>query len=190
STIVPANGRILLWADGNADEGPRHLNFKLSADVSQQLILMHSYKGKNDTLDVFTTKSHPRNGSYGRETDGSKELVVFANCSTEDNFGLEIASPRKGNGEVLCDADIMAGDKLLDTGIVIYPNPVDNTLYVEVEIKGAHHIQITDCMSRRVAEIDSEEHVTAVDVNGLATGVYVITVVSDESTYTTRFIKK
>lgn len=45
-------------------------------------------------------------------------------------------------------------------------------------------------MSRRVAEIDSEEHVTAVDVNGLATGVYVITVVSDESTYTTRFIKK
>ena len=190
STIVPANGRILLWADGNADDGPRHLNFKLSADVSQQLILLHTFKGKNDTLDVFTTKSHPRNGSFGRETDGSKELVVFANCSTVDNFGLEIASPRKGNGEVLCDADIMAGDKLLDTGIVIYPNPVDNTLYVEVETKGSHHIQITDCMSRRVAEQDSDEHITAVDVNGLATGVYVITVVSDESTYTTRFIKK
>ena len=84
----------------------------------------------------------------------------------------------------------MAGDKLLDTGIVIYPNPVDNTLYVEVETKGSHHIQITDCMSRRVAELDSDEHITAVDVNSLATGVYVITVVSDESTYTTRFIKK
>ena len=28
------------------------------------------------------------------------------------------------------------------------------------------------------------------ELNGLATGVYVITVVSDESTYTTRFIKK
>lgn len=45
-------------------------------------------------------------------------------------------------------------------------------------------------MSRRVAELDSDEHITAVDVNSLATGVYVITVISDESTYTTRFIKK
>lgn len=190
STTVPANGRILLWADGNADEGPRHLNFKLSADVSQQLILMHSYKGKNDTLDVFTTQTHPKNGSYGRETDGSSELVVFANCSTVDNFGNAIASPRNGNGEVLCDADILAGEKLLDTGIVIYPNPVDNTLFVEVDSKGSHRIQITDCMSRRVVDQESDEFICAVDVKSLTTGVYVITVITDESTYTTRFIKK
>lgn len=190
STTVPANGRILLWADGNADEGPRHLNFKLSADVSQQLILMHSYKGKNDTLDVFTTKTHPKNGSYGRETDGSKELMVFANCSTVDNLGYAIASPRNGNGEVLCDAEIMSGEKLLDTGIVIYPNPVDNTLFVEVNSKGSHQIQITDCMSRRVVEQYSDENVTAVDVDNLTSGVYVISVITDESTYTTRFIKK
>ena len=123
-------------------------------------------------------------------TVGHAQLLHKPYTSTVDNYGIEIASPRKGNGEVLCDADIMAGEKLLDTGIVIYPNPVDNTLFVEVDPKSSHHIIITDCMSRRVVDQDSDEHITAVDVNSLATGVYVITVISDESTYTTRFIKK
>ncbi|MBO4736720.1 MAG: T9SS type A sorting domain-containing protein, partial [Paludibacteraceae bacterium] len=68
--------------------------------------------------------------------------------------------------------------------------PVDNTLFVEVNSKGSHQIQITDCMSRRVVEQYSDENVTAVDVNKLTSGVYVISVITDESTYTTRFIKK
>ncbi len=186
STIIPANGRILLWADGNAEAGPRHLNFKLSVDVAQKLILMQN----NDTLDVVTTKTHPKNGSYGRATDGSSSLIVFSNCASARNLGLEIASPRRSNGDVLCDADMLADEKMLDSGIVIYPNPVGNTLFVEVNAKGSHHIQITDCVSRRVIELDSDDDTTPVDVSGLYTGVYVITVMTDETTYTTRFIKK
>jgi hypothetical protein len=30
-TVVPANGVLLLWADGQLDQGPLHLNFKLSS---------------------------------------------------------------------------------------------------------------------------------------------------------------
>lgn len=188
STTIPANGRILLWADGKADDGPRHLNFKLSADVAQQLILVQNYKGKNDTLDVLSTKTHPKNGSYGRESDGSSELMVFSGCATDADLSLEIPTPRLANGTLYCTEP--SGEKLLDSGIVIYPNPVDNTLYVEVNNSGNHHIQITDCLSRRVVELDSEESTIPIDVDDLTSGVYIISVISDETTYTTRFIKK
>ncbi len=185
STVIPANGRILLWADGNAESGPRHLNFKLSADVSQKLILMTN----NDTLDVFTTKIHPKNGSYGRETDGAEEMKVFVSCISSDNYGMEIATPRLGNGDLICDASYLYNeDSLAD--IVIYPNPVGNILFVKVDGKGSHNIQITDCLSRRVVDMDSDDKTISVDVSNLNTGVYVITVVSDETTYTSRFIKK
>lgn len=188
STIVPANGRILLWADGNSSDGPRHLSFKLSADIPQQLILMHSYQGQNDTLDVMTAKTHSKNGSYGRVTDGAIEMVEFSNCSTDEHIGLEVPSPRLSNGSVLCDTP--TNEDLIDSGIAVYPNPVDNVLYVEVEEDGSHHIQIVDCLSRRVIELDSDDRVTEVDVNSLSSGVYVITVNSEDSIYTTRFIKK
>lgn len=188
STTVPANGRIVLWADGNADDGPLHLNFKLSADVSQNLILMQTYKGKNDTIDVLVTKSHDKNGSYGRESDGSSELMKFSGCATDADLDLMIATPRLANGSLLCTQP--SGVQLYESGISIYPNPVDNILYIETNFDGSKHIQITDCLSRRVVELDSEETTTTVDVSDLTTGVYVITIITDESAYTSRFIKK
>ncbi len=193
STVIPAGERIILWADGSADDGPRHLNFKLSADASQELILMQVYQGKNDTLDVMSTKSHVRNGSYGRVTDGSDEFVEFSNCEIVDNIGVEIASPRLANGNVICTNDLydqLAGNKLLDSGVVIYPNPVDNTLFVKAHSVGPRRIQISDCLSRRIIDIESDDETTAINVDGLNTGVYIVTVVTNETTYTDRFVKK
>ncbi|MBQ0157180.1 MAG: CotH kinase family protein [Bacteroidales bacterium] len=188
STVVPAKGRVLLWADGNAEGGPLHLGFKLSALVPIDLALIQKYKGENDTLDVLTAQKHAKNGSYGRETDGSSELVEFTNCSLEDHIGLELPTPRLKNGSLLCDTP--TGDDSIESNVTVYPNPVDNILYVEVRENGAHHIQIVDCLSRRVAELDSDERVTEIDVNSLSSGVYVITVNSEDAIYTTRFIKK
>ncbi len=188
STTIPAKERILLWADGKSSDGPRHLNFKLSAETEQELILMQKFKGKYDTLDVMKADTHPKNGSYGREVDGAAKMRVFSGCTSDADLDLEIATPRLANGSLYCTepSDV----KIIDSGIVVYPNPVDNTLYVEVHCDGDHTIRITDCLSRVVAEVSSNDRTTPIDVGGLAIGVYVINVVSEETTYTTRFIKK
>lgn len=91
--IVPANGYLILWADGDIDQGKKHLNFKLSADngvialysSSLQLIDLVNYTAqRNDismgrlTVDKFTWKY------FNSPTPGSGNLAPYFNGYTDD----------------------------------------------------------------------------------------------------------
>ena len=73
--IIPPNGYLLLWADGNSDQGLNHLNFKLKASGEEIAI---SYVFENDTTIVDSVKfSEQENDfSYARENDGDNNWGV------------------------------------------------------------------------------------------------------------------
>jgi Lamin Tail Domain len=75
-TTVPAGGFILLWADKELDEGPLHVNIKLSAD-GESVGLYESDEKANTLLDAFNFPSLDSNEAFGRTEDGGAVLQTL-----------------------------------------------------------------------------------------------------------------
>ncbi len=74
ATTIPAGGYLLVWADKDPEQGPHHIDFKLSSD-GQEIYL---YAPDGSTLiDQLTYPSLSTDTSYGRETDGATNFQTF-----------------------------------------------------------------------------------------------------------------
>jgi hypothetical protein len=70
STFIPAKGFLLLWADGETEEGALHLGFRLDQN-GESIGMVQPYEGKAWFLDSLSYFSQATNNSYGRYPDGS-----------------------------------------------------------------------------------------------------------------------
>ncbi len=72
-TFVPANGFRLIWCDAQPDQDQNHAPFQLNTDGGTI-----SITGPNQTvLDTYTYGDIAENQSYGRQSDGSANSIVF-----------------------------------------------------------------------------------------------------------------
>jgi len=76
STIVPANGFLILWADDDVEEGVLHCNFKLSKS-GEKLELYAKDEGKIIDIDEIEFDSLGTDKSYGRLVDGNEEFGIL-----------------------------------------------------------------------------------------------------------------
>ncbi|GAB3042575.1 lamin tail domain-containing protein [Spirosoma pulveris] len=75
-TTVPANGYLLLWADGQPSQGPLHVNLKLSK--GGEAIGLSQMLGSTPTLlDSYTFGAQQDDVSTGRFPDGSPTFRTF-----------------------------------------------------------------------------------------------------------------
>lgn len=102
STIVPAHGYKLLWADKNTDLGPLHLDFKLTATLSDTIILSRYYRSNDVELSRITYNPHNPDESFGRNSDGASTIVLFAKCTDDNGNDLITSTPLSKNGSVKC----------------------------------------------------------------------------------------
>lgn len=72
-TTIPAGGFLLLWADGQKSQGPRHVDFSLSADGEH--IGLYYIDGRE--IDALTFGAQSSDRSYGRSTDGDANWQFF-----------------------------------------------------------------------------------------------------------------
>ncbi|MDZ7372147.1 MAG: CotH kinase family protein, partial [candidate division KSB1 bacterium] len=70
--ILPPHSRLLLWADGQPEQGPAHLSFKL-ARSGEQLVLTST----EGIAAQFSYSELPPDQSYGRSPDGEDRLLIF-----------------------------------------------------------------------------------------------------------------
>ncbi len=75
-TTIPANGFLLIWADGDPAQGKLHTNFRLSAD-GEQLALFSTQAEGNYLIDTRIFNSQKGDFSYGRYPDGGKKWHVM-----------------------------------------------------------------------------------------------------------------
>ncbi len=75
SAVIPAQGRLLIWASGKDRAGPDslHASFSISAD-GEPIILTQP---DGTTVDMVPAVPIPRDVSYGRYPDGGADLVYF-----------------------------------------------------------------------------------------------------------------
>lgn len=101
-TIIPAHGYKLLWADKHPELGPLHLAFKLSATVPETISVHKYYRDSEVELSNITTTPHNPDESYGRETDGADEIVLFAKCNDLEGNEIVTSTPLSANGSIVC----------------------------------------------------------------------------------------
>ena len=72
-TTIQPGGFLVLWADGDTDQGPLHLRFKLSHNG--EFIGLFYNDGR--TIDSLTFDQQLENVSYGRSSDGGEVWKEF-----------------------------------------------------------------------------------------------------------------
>lgn len=157
STIIPAKGRAVLWADKGKNEGALHLNFKLSAEIPQKIQLVMPLISGDTLLDEMTYQVHGRNESYGRANDGDTTMAVFASC-TPDNHGDVIATPFGENGKLICSAEteVSVDQYLADSNNIVYPNPTTSTWKILAEGDFIVSNMLGQVVETGVAESDTQ----------------------------------
>lgn len=73
-TTIPANGYLLLWADGQITDGEEHLNFSLSN--AGESVYLFATDGTT-LIDNLNYPALSSDVSYGRSTDGNIQQVYF-----------------------------------------------------------------------------------------------------------------
>ncbi len=77
-TNIPAGGFLILWADKDPEQGPHHLDIKLSG-AGEELILTHP--DGSTMIDQVSFSNLAEDISYGRIIDGDIEFQLFSNPS-------------------------------------------------------------------------------------------------------------
>lgn len=70
SLTVPAGGYLLLWADGDVDQGLDHLSFRLAA-AGEAVVLARTVDGAVQAVDTVTYGEQQTDVSTARSPDGT-----------------------------------------------------------------------------------------------------------------------
>lgn len=86
-----------------------------------------------------------------------------------------------------CSA-VLSANEAANVGVKIYPNPVQQTLNI-LSSKKISEIEIYNFEGKRVMKVNSE-NVNMIDVKQLPAGAYLLKVITNNKTITTKFLKK
>ncbi len=91
------------------------------------------------------------------------------------------------NSDVTIVGDTTAGlDDINANGVIMYPNPVAETLYVKSNLLNANTFNIIDTLGRTVLVIDNAQNVESINLSSLTKGVYIL---KTETNKQFRFLK-
>lgn len=90
-TALEAGAKIILFADNDINQGPLHLNFKLSAD-GETIYLSQVYNGDTLILDSLSFGEQFANVSYGRLPDGYQNTSYMMATPGEVNQHYPVVS--------------------------------------------------------------------------------------------------
>ncbi|MBD3334752.1 MAG: T9SS type A sorting domain-containing protein, partial [Candidatus Eisenbacteria bacterium] len=77
-TVLPPGGRLLLWADGEPEEGPRHLSFRWEPSAARCIGLFRESPPHTVPLDAVFFPPLSPGSSFGRYPEDGETWTVFA----------------------------------------------------------------------------------------------------------------
>ncbi|HRZ96894.1 MAG TPA: CotH kinase family protein, partial [Paludibacter sp.] len=154
-TNIPSKGRIVLWADDQANQGVLHLGFKLSKEGETLVLAKTNYLGAITVIDSVSFPYMEQNLSYSRVPDGSENWKIIGTTFNEiniDHTGIE-------NPEIRLN---------------VYPTQVlDNFTVINAADKMLNVIDLTGkVMMSHVCRHDKE----IIQANQLQRGIYIVVI--------------
>jgi hypothetical protein len=180
-TTVDAGSFLVLYADGDPDQGPWHLDFRLSAD-GEAIGLSALYGDEVIWIDTVRFRAQLPDISFGRYPDGSDQWASM-NRSTPGtpNLVTAVAPPRETGMQ-----------------ISLFPNPASDRIYFNVKTgmddpSSRVDWSIMDLTGRRVMEgtiqAFSREFQGSAQLKSLSPGCYFLVVECGPHSATGKFLK-
>lgn len=168
STIIPAGGYKLIWADDSARV--LHTNFKLSGTAGERFALVAS--DGTTFLDSISFGIQTSDVSYGRTTDGSDTWTFFTT-----------STPNASNAPTG-----ISFLELSNTNNFAFPNPIESTLFIKGNNWDA--LRISDITGKIVLDLTNTlSKANPVDVSFLTGGIYYISLSEKGKISTQKLIK-
>jgi len=103
----------------------------------------------------------------------------------------ELTADGTSDGFLIKYSDLAAGINSLSekSTIKLYPNPVQNQLFIESEKGQVLEMNILDISGKEIRSI-TNNNVNSIDVSDLNQGVYILKVTTENGVSTNRFIKQ
>lgn len=167
STIIPAGGYKLIWADDSARV--LHANFKISSGGERFALVNND---GTTFIDSISFGPQTTDVSYGRTSDGSDTWTFF-----------NTATPNASNAPTGT-----LNMEMSNTTSFVFPNPAESTLFIRGNNWNA--LRIFDLTGKIVLEVTNIISKTNhVDVSFLPTGIYYISHIEKGKIFSQKFIK-
>lgn len=151
--MLPPGGYKVFWADEEMNEGPDHLNFKLSNE-GEVVALYQELDGVLNQLAVFEFGEQFGRGSFSRIPNATGPIVFTAD-----------ATPGASNNYVTAiEQDEVPG---------VYPNPVGPTLFIKSNYR-IEQADIVDLYGKTVRTFDNLLPQASLDVADVRPGLYLL----------------
>jgi arabinogalactan endo-1,4-beta-galactosidase len=107
------------------------------------------------------------------------------------NWGLKLGSSLSSKLTIAATGTLGVDDVSLDKGFVLYPNPVSNILsFKNANDLTVKSLKITNILGKTVYSNVNLEGRNTIDVSKLSSGIYILSIVSENGTQQFKFIKK
>jgi len=155
-TLIPAGGRIVLWADNEPLQGILHVGLKLSKDGETLILSRKNAFEKIVTVDSLECPALAEDMSYSRIPDGGP------------NWSQELPTFNARNSEFV---DV---EELVHSSIDLYPTLV--TDYFTVRNASGLVLTVTDLTGKVVYRGECESDTEVIPTSSLHQGLYLVTV--------------
>ena len=168
STIIPAGGYKLIWADDSARV--LHTNFKLSSTTGERFALVSS--DGTTFIDSISFGAQTTDVSYGRISDGSDTWTFFTT-----------STPNASNAPT--------GIQAIPTSTysnIVYPNPASSSIYFNST--SWTELELIDLSGQVITKIaHSAIQSNQFDISFLPSGLYTLKFVNADKTMFQKLIK-
>ena len=133
-----------------------------------------------------------RDGELLDDTENTSYTDKDLEYNTEYCYTIEAVNGKETSdeSEEVCVKTLGEGVEEHETSFNIYPNPVNDKLYIETLTQTqTQTVEIYDVYGRRQSMVNGQQS-TVIDVSDLNSGVYFVKVVTSEGEAVKRFIKK
>jgi len=97
------------------------------------------------------------------------------------------AAQWKDFGTIVGSSTLSTNDHILESAFSVYPNPVQNTLFIEQNaVQGLEKVRVYTTLGKQVLNSTNN----TVDVSGLSSGLYIVQITTTSGSITKKFIKK
>ncbi len=142
---------LIIWADGDMEQGPFHAGFKLSAD-GESIGIFNNEQNNYSAIDTYTFSSQQTDVSFGRSPDGNSMWVFF-----------DEPTPGSSNTVYTINDNMNSA-----SGFFVYPNPAKSNI---IHLPNKKSFYIYDTSGRLLIEGKGKDFI---DVSTLDRGVYLL----------------
>jgi hypothetical protein len=185
-TILPPNEFMVVFADGEPNDGPLHASFKLSKS-GEEVVLLQKIGADTLILDRMAFGIQARNKTFGRYPDGSSVLEYLAEPTPWASNLLTFVGPAYPYSTSEPHEEV-----------TVYPVPTDGPLYIKINrttpdtgIDGGGLVGIS-VYSISGALVASGEYdpagVIQLSLEGQPAGLYLLRINSGDTQYVKRVI--